>query len=71
MSSDTTGSMSAKVYTTDDGRTVIEQSKSSIVLTADQIPEIIKELQVCYDYCASWKDAMREQDRAVVSERKA
>jgi hypothetical protein len=46
-----------KVYTTEDGFAAIEQSKDSIVLlSADQILAVIKELHVCYDYCAAWKD---------------
>jgi hypothetical protein len=57
MSSDIDVAVHPKVYTTEDGRVVIEQSKDSIVLlSADQIPAIIKELHVCYDYCAAWKE---------------
>lgn len=49
-----------KVYTTQDGRTVIEQSKDSVVLSPEQILAVIKELHVCYDYCAAWKQAPRD-----------
>ena len=46
-----------KVYTTPDGCVVIEQSTASVVvLSADQILEVIKELHACYDYCATWKE---------------
>jgi hypothetical protein len=46
-----------KVYTTADGRVTIEQSSESIVvLSADQIVKVIKELHACYDYCAAWKE---------------
>jgi hypothetical protein len=46
-----------KVYTTADGRVAIEQSKDSVVLLSpDEIQAVIKELHVCYDYCAVWKD---------------
>jgi hypothetical protein len=61
MNSDIDGTVHPKVYTTEDGRVVIEQSKDSIVLlSADQIPAIIKELHVCYDYCATWKETTGE-----------
>ena len=50
-----------KVYTTPDGRAVIEQSKDSIVvLSADQIAQVIKDLHMCYDYCAAWKEPAPE-----------
>lgn len=50
-------SVTPRIYTTDDGRTVIEQSKDSVVvLSADQILMVIDELRTCYDYCASWKE---------------
>ena len=58
-----------KVYTTSDGRAVIEQSQSSVVLlSADQILTVIAELRACYDYCAAWKQPAQEQDRAIVPE---
>lgn len=50
-----------KVYTTPDGCTVIEQSADSmVVLSAEQILTVIKELHVCYDYCAAWKQSPRD-----------
>lgn len=50
-----------KVYTTEDGCTVIEQSADSmVVLSAEQILKVIKDLHVCYDYCAVWKQAPRD-----------
>jgi hypothetical protein len=46
-----------KVYTTADGRVAIEQSADSIVLlSAEQIVRVIRELHACYDYCAVWKE---------------
>lgn len=58
-----------KVYTTSDGRAVIEQSQSSVVLlSADQILAVIDELRACYDYCAAWKQPAHEPDRANVTE---
>lgn len=46
-----------KIYTTADGRVVIEQStQSTVMLSADQILQVIKELHACYDYCAAWKE---------------
>lgn len=44
------------VYTTKDGRAVIEQLGGSVVLTSEQILTVIRELKMCYDYCAAWKD---------------
>jgi hypothetical protein len=44
-----------KVYTTGDGRTVIEQSSGAVTLSADQIAAVIDQLRACYDYCATWK----------------
>lgn len=58
-----------KVYTTSDGRAVIEQSQSSVaLLSADQILTVIDELRACYDYCAAWKQPVQEPDRANVTE---
>ena len=57
---DTARSVFLKVYTTEDGRAVIEQSNNSISLRADQILAVINELHACYDYCAAWKDSLRE-----------
>jgi hypothetical protein len=57
-----------KVHTTADGRVTIEQPDSSIVLTsAEEILAVIKELNVCYDYCAAWKEATSD-DSAVHTE---
>ena len=56
MSTDIDGPPPTRVYTTPDGRAVIEQSKDAVVtLSAEQILTVIKELNVCYDYCAAWK----------------
>ncbi|MBM0104752.1 hypothetical protein JM946_08335 [Steroidobacter sp. S1-65] len=53
---DSADSRQTKVYMTEDGRAVIEQSKDAVVvLTSEQILTVIKELHVCYDYCAAWK----------------
>jgi len=58
-----------RVYTTSDGRAVIEQSQGSVVvLSADQILSVIDELRACYDYCAAWKQPAQEPDRANVTE---
>lgn len=46
-----------KVYTTADGRLAIEQKDSIVLLSAEQILMVIKELHVCYDYCAAWKES--------------
>jgi hypothetical protein len=51
-------SVPTRVYTTIDGRTVIEQSDDAVVtLTAEQILIVISELRACYDYCAAWKQS--------------
>lgn len=61
MSANTEQSTPIKVYTTQDGRTVIEQSTESVVvLSSEQVLKVIKELHVCYDYCAAWKQAPRD-----------
>ena len=53
-----------KVYTTLDGRAVIEQSHGAVVvLSAQEIMQVIAELRVCYDYCASWKQPTQEIPR--------
>lgn len=46
-----------KIYTTADGRAVMDQSAGSAeMLSAEQILTVIAELHTCYDYCAAWKD---------------
>ena len=56
MSDETEHPISTTVYTSVDGRAVIKQSNGSVVLlSAEQILTVIKELHVCYDYCAAWK----------------
>jgi hypothetical protein len=58
MSATPDDSTQPKIYTTPDGRVVIEQSTDAmVVLPADQILRIIKELHTCYDYCAAWKES--------------
>lgn len=50
-----------RVYTRADGLVAIEQSSDSLVLlTAEQVRTVIEELHVCYDYCATWKNAAPE-----------
>lgn len=57
MNTDTSGLIDTKVYTSPDGRAVIEQSEGACVaLSADQILTVIEQLHACYDYCASWKE---------------
>ena len=56
MSDETEQPIPTTVYTSVDGRAVIKQSNGSVVLlSAEQILTVIKELHVCYDYCAAWK----------------
>jgi hypothetical protein len=57
MDTDIDGAVQTRVYTTTDGRVAIEQSNDTIVLlSADEILRVIKELGICYDYCAAWKE---------------
>ena len=57
MSGETGHPVPTRVYTTSDGRAVIEQPQGSIVLvSAAQIVAVINELHACYDYCATWKE---------------
>jgi hypothetical protein len=57
MGAETGHPISTKVYTNTDGRVVIEQPEGSVVLfSAEQVLTVIKELHVCYDYCAAWKE---------------
>lgn len=59
MNTETEDRLDTKVYTSTDGRAVIEQSEgASVVLSADQILTVIEQLHVCYDYCAAWKEPM-------------
>ena len=58
MNANTASSGHPRVYTAPDGCVVIEQSADSVVvLSAEQILAVIKELHACYDYCAAWKEA--------------
>lgn len=57
MGTQTEGPIHTKIYTTEDGRAVIQQSASSSVLfSAEQILAVVYELRACYDYCAVWKE---------------
>jgi hypothetical protein len=68
MGADVYDPMQIKVRTTNDGRAVIEQSKTSVVLSADQILTTINALHACYDYCAAWKVPPEQPDRAIVTD---
>lgn len=58
MSTESRQRIATRIYTTGDGRAVIEQPQGSIVLfDSEQILQVIRELHTCYDYCAAWKDA--------------
>lgn len=60
MSANTDGLQDVRVYTTTEGRAVIEQASGSVVLNAEQIVTVIKQLHACYDYCAVWKQTEQE-----------
>lgn len=61
MDTHTENAMHPNVYVNEDGRAVIEQSNKSVVLlSAEQILTVIKELHACYDYCAAWKEPTQE-----------
>lgn len=48
------------VYTTPDGHVAIELSNQAVMLSPDEVLRVIRELQVCYDYCAAWKEPASE-----------
>ena len=55
-----------RVYTTENGLAVIEQSTGSVVLeSAEQILSVIEQLHACYDYCAAWKESTQENRPAI------
>ncbi|MFC4313645.1 hypothetical protein ACFPN2_31520 [Steroidobacter flavus] len=61
MAGKTDPSTDIKVYTTAERRAVIEQGPGSVVvLEAEQILAVIKQLHACYDYCAVWKPTEQE-----------
>lgn len=68
MGADIDSPIQTRVYMTGDGRAVIEQSESAVVLSAEQILTIIEQLRACYDYCAAWKEPASESDRATPAE---
>jgi hypothetical protein len=50
-----------EIYTTDDGFVAIEQPNDTVVLlSADQLLAVIRELQSCYDNRAEWQEPARE-----------
>lgn len=49
-----------KVYTTVEGRAIIEQASGTVVLETEQIQTVIRQLHACYDYCAVWKQTAQE-----------
>jgi hypothetical protein len=56
-----TAASQTRVFATNDGRIVIEQSDNSIVISsAAQVQEVVtqlyRQMHVCYDYCAAWKN---------------
>jgi hypothetical protein len=62
MNADFVGPIATKVYTSPNGRAVIEQSDGrSVVLSAEQIVAVIKDLRACYDYCAAWKQQAEDE----------
>jgi hypothetical protein len=60
MSANTDGLQEIRGYTTTEGRAVIQQSSGTVVLEAEQIQLVIKQLHACYDYCAVWKQTEQE-----------
>ena len=71
MGADIDDPMHINVYTTNDGRAVIERSNASVVLlSADQILTIISELHACYGYCyfAARRIPAHERERAIDAE---
>lgn len=68
MSANTDAPSPIKVYTTEKGHAVIEQSERSIMISAEQILTVIRQLHVCYDYCAAWRESTQAPDRSVTPE---
>lgn len=65
MSANINDAAPTKVYTDGNGHAVIEQPNNSIALTSsEQILAVIKELHVCYDYCAAWKEVTPDHGAA-------
>jgi hypothetical protein len=60
MSTNSDPVLDVKVYTITEGRAIIEQSSGTVVLEAEQIQAVIKQLHACYDYCAVWKQTAQE-----------
>jgi hypothetical protein len=56
-----TGMVETEIYTTDDGFVAIEQPNDTVVLlSADQLLAVIRELQACYDNRGEWQEPARE-----------
>jgi hypothetical protein len=61
MSTKIRGMVETEIYTTDDGLVAIEQPNDTVVLlSADQLLLVIRELQSCYDNRAEWQEPTRE-----------
>ena len=55
------GRFETQIYPTDDGLVALEQAKDVVVLlSVDQLPAVIRELQACYDNRAEWQEPPRE-----------
>jgi hypothetical protein len=61
MSTKIKGMVETEIYTTDDGFVAIEQPNDTVVLlSADQLLSVIRELQAYYDNRAEWQEPPRE-----------
>ena len=66
---ETAGRSQPRIYTTPDGRAVIEQSgDAKVALSAEQILIVINELRACYDYCATWRQSPPDENGSTDTE---
>jgi hypothetical protein len=59
------GTVETEIYTTEGGYVAIRQpapsdSQQVCLLSADQLPELIRELQTLYDHRRTWEEAAAE-----------
>ena len=54
------GTIETAIYTTDDGYVAIEQLNDTVVLlSSDQLVEVIRKLEACYYNRAHWQEPIR------------
>ena len=54
------GRIETAIYTTEDGYVAIEQLNDTVVLlSSDQLVDVIRKLEACYDNRAHWQEPTR------------